>query len=90
VPIISAFYGIVIRMFYKEHEPAHFHAEHSGQQAKFDLGGSLVAGAIRSRRARERIREWAELHRAELETNWENMKAGRPLESIEPLREAKS
>jgi hypothetical protein len=28
VPIISAFFGIVIRMYYKEHEPAHFHAEH--------------------------------------------------------------
>jgi hypothetical protein len=31
MPIISAFYGIMIRMFYKEHEPAHFHAEHGGQ-----------------------------------------------------------
>jgi len=27
MPIISAFFGIVIRMFYREHEPAHFHAE---------------------------------------------------------------
>jgi hypothetical protein len=27
MPIISAFFGIVIRMYYKEHEPAHFHAE---------------------------------------------------------------
>jgi uncharacterized protein DUF4160 len=43
VPIISTFYGIVIRMSYREHEPAHFHAEYSGQQAKFDFGGkSLV------------------------------------------------
>jgi hypothetical protein len=90
VPIISAFFGIVIRMFYKEHEPAHFHAEHAGQQAKFDFSGTLIAGEIRSRKARERIREWAQLHRTELEANWENMKAGRPLESIEPLREGKS
>ena len=34
MPIISTFFGIVIRMFYKEHEPPHFHAEHQGQQAK--------------------------------------------------------
>lgn len=33
MPIIAVFFGIVIRMFYKEHEPAHFHAEHQGQQA---------------------------------------------------------
>jgi hypothetical protein len=89
MPIISAFFGIVIRMFYKEHEPAHFHAEHSGQDAKFDFDGTLVAGEMRSRRARERIQEWARLHRAELEANWESMKAGRALESIEPLAKDK-
>jgi hypothetical protein len=89
MPIISAFFGIVIRMFYQEHEPAHFHAEHSGEQGKFDFRGALIAGEIRSRTARDRIREWAQQHRTELEANWANMKAGRPLESIEPLREGK-
>jgi uncharacterized protein DUF4160 len=43
MPIISAFYGIVIRMFYREHEPPHFHAEHGGHRAKFDFSGTLVA-----------------------------------------------
>jgi hypothetical protein len=85
MPIISAFYGIVIRMFFKEHEPAHFHVEHSGQHAKVDFAGNITAGSINSRKARERIRRWAELHHVELQANWERMKAGRPLESIEPL-----
>ena len=48
MPIIAVFFGIVIRMFYKEHEPAHFHAEYQGQQAKFDFSGSVVAGQIQS------------------------------------------
>ena len=89
MPIISAFFGIVIRMFYREHEPAHFHAEHAGQRAKFDFDGRLVAGEIRASKARDRIRQWAQLHRAQLEVNWEKMKAGQPLESIEPLSEEK-
>jgi len=89
MPIISAFSGIVIRMFYREHEPAHFHAEHAGQQAKFDFGGTLIAGEIRSGKARQRIRQWAQLHGPDLEANWEKMKAGQPLESIEPLSEEK-
>ena len=76
-------------MFYKEHEPPHFHAEHSRQQAKFTFDGDLLAGEIRSRKARERSREWSAQHRAELEANWEKMKAGQPLESIAPLRESK-
>jgi hypothetical protein len=60
MPIISAFFGIVIRMYYKEHEPAHFHAEHAGQQAKFDFSGELIAGEIVSRSALRQIRAWAE------------------------------
>jgi hypothetical protein len=87
MPIISTFYGIVIRMFYKEHEPAHFHVEHGGQYAKVDFAGNITAGEIKSRRARGRIRRWAELHRDELQANGERMKAGRPLESIQPLTE---
>ena len=85
MPEISRFYGIVIQMYYKEHEPAHFHAEHSGQNATFDFDGELIAGEIRSRRARERIRAWARLHRVELAANWEKMKAGQSLEAIKPL-----
>ena len=85
MPIISAFFGIIIRMFYKEHEPAHFHAEFQGQSAKFDLAGKMVAGEIRSRTARRLIREWAVLHRTELQVNWAKMKSGDPMEKIEPL-----
>jgi len=89
MPIISAFFGIVIRMHYKEHEPAHFHAEYAGQQAKFAFDGGLIAGEIDSRRAVRRIRTWAQVHRAELEANWVKMKAGQPLEAIAPLSEKK-
>ena len=86
MPIISVFFGIVIRMFYREHEPAHFHAEHQGQHGKFDLKGKMIAGNIRSRTALRLIREWASLRGRELEADWENMKAGRPLERIQPLQ----
>jgi len=85
VPIISVFFGIIVRMFYREHEPAHFHAEYQGQEAKFDLDGKMIVGNIRSRTARRLIRQWAALHRRELAVNWKNMKAGRPLERVEPL-----
>ena len=48
MPIISVFFGIVVRMFYKEHEPGHFHAEHQGQQGKFDFSGEMTVGNIQS------------------------------------------
>ena len=41
MPIISTFFGIVIRMFYREHEPPHFHADYQGQQGKFNFDGKM-------------------------------------------------
>lgn len=79
------FFGIIIRMHFREHEPAHFHAEYQGQQAKFDFAGELMVGNIYSNTARRLIREWALLHRAELDANWTRMKAGSPLDRIAPL-----
>ncbi|MFQ5899358.1 MAG: DUF4160 domain-containing protein [Candidatus Methylomirabilia bacterium] len=59
MPIISVFFGIMIRMcyFYKAHEPAHFHAEYHGEQGKFDLDGEMIVGNIESGTARHLIRE---------------------------------
>jgi Domain of unknown function (DUF4160) len=85
MPIISAFFGIVVRMFYREHEPAHFHAEYQGQQAKFDFAGKMIAGDMKSKTARRLIKQWAASHRKDLERNWEKMKEGRTLEKIAPL-----
>jgi hypothetical protein len=85
VPVISLFFGIVIRMFYREHGIPHFHAEHQGQQATFTFDGELLAGALQSRTALNLIKEWAIAHRMELEVNWNRAKAGEPLERIAPL-----
>ena len=85
MPTISTFYGIIIRMYYREHEPAHFHAEYQGQQGKFDFSGNLLVGAFRSKTALRLVRDWAQLHRVELEDNWVRMKAGQAFDRIEPL-----
>ena len=65
MPVISIFFGIVIRMHYREDEPGHFHAEHQGQQGKFEFAGEMTVGNIQSRTALRLIREWAVLHRAD-------------------------
>ena len=85
MPVISIVFGIVIRMHYREHEPGHFHAEHQGQQRKFDCSGEMTIGNIQSRTALRVIREWAVLHSAELQAIWERMKSGQPLSRIAPL-----
>jgi len=85
MPIVSVFFGIVIRMFYQEHGVAHFHAEYQGQQATFTLDGEPLAGTLRSRTALRLVKEWAIAHRLQLEANWNRVKAGEALERIAPL-----
>jgi hypothetical protein len=85
MPVISTFFGIVIRMFYREHGVPHFHAEYQGQQASFTLDGDLLAGGVRSRTAQRLIKEWALAHRTELDANWGRVKRGQPVEGIAPL-----
>jgi hypothetical protein len=85
MPVISTFFGIMIRMFFGDHPPPDFHAEYQGEKATFTFNGDLLAGNISSPRARRLIREWAVLHRFELMVNWKNIEQGRPLNRVEPL-----
>lgn len=82
--IISRFNGIIIAMYFNDHNPPHFHAKYSGYEALFDFNGHIIEGDLPSR-AEKFVREWISLHKAELERNWENARSGRPLEYIAPL-----
>lgn len=86
MPAISMFFGIVIKMFYNDHDPVHFHAEYQGMRGKFDLSGNPLAGNLDSRTALRLIKLWARLHENEIRSNWRRMKGGKPLVMIEPLR----
>lgn len=86
MPTISVFFGIIIRMFYRDHNPPHFHAEYQGQNATFDFAGNLLEGEIDSRTAKDLIRRWARLHKVELDQNWENMRKQKAFTRIEPLK----
>ncbi len=84
MPVISSFFGIVIRMFYQEHGIGHFHAEYQGHQATFKFDGSPLAGQM-PRTAKKLVKDWALAHTRELEADWERARLGEPLERIEPL-----
>ena len=49
-----------------------------------DLDGTVIAGSL-PRRAQTLVAEWARLHRAELEANWESARRADELEPLEPL-----
>lgn len=85
MPIISRFFGIIIRMYYNEHNPPHFHAEYQGQNALFDFNGNIIKGSLNSRTATKLVREWIDLHVVELEKDWQLAQEGKDIIKIEPL-----
>jgi hypothetical protein len=85
MPIVSTFFGIIIRMYFDDHNPPHFHAEFQGQEAKFDFDGRILEGEIGSATARKLIRKWAESHQKELSANWTLARNLKPLKQIPPL-----
>ena len=85
MPEICRFLGIVIRMFYNEHEPPHFHAEYHGNKAVFDFNGNVMKGTLISRTATKLVREWIDLRVEELKEDWELARAGKEVKRIAPL-----
>ena len=85
MPEISRFFGIVIRMFYDDHDPPHMHIEYQGKTAKIDFCGNVLRGDLGSRTALKLAREWIDLHAEELRKDWDLAREGKPLEKISPL-----
>ena len=85
MPVISRFFGIIIRMFYDEHNPPHFHAEYQGKKAVFDFRGNILNGNLSSRTATKLVREWTDNHISELEEDWKLAREGKEIKKIEPL-----
>ena len=85
MPEISRFLGIIIRMYFDDHLPSHFHAAYGDQEAIVVIEGpSILAGTLPPR-VIGLILEWATIHRAELAKDWARAQAQQPLEKIEPL-----
>ena len=86
MPRISAFYGVVIYMYWNErdHPVAHFHAYHAGHRASVSVHGKVLAGSLEPR-ALQFVREWADLRQAEILADWERARKNEPLLQIRPL-----
>lgn len=85
MPEVSRFFGIVIRMYYDEHAPPHFHAIYGGDEAQIGIDPIGVLGGKLPRRAISMVIEWAALHQQELMRNWDELRKDHPVAKIKPL-----
>jgi hypothetical protein len=85
MPEISRFFGIVIKMFFDDHRPPHFHAEYAGNAALVDIRTLSAFSGHLPPRAMGLVIEWATLHQQELLADWERAQAQQELQKIAPL-----
>ncbi len=85
MPELCRFYGISIRLNFRDHNPPHFHALYGEHEAVIEINSiSVVEGRLPSR-ARRLVEEWASLHQDELMAAWVRAQCLEPLGRIAPL-----
>ncbi len=84
MPEISRFFGIVIQMYFDDHQPPHFHARYGRYRLEFRFLSDEARGVFPPRALRL-VRAWARRHEVELVANWNSIRAGGEGHSIEPL-----
>ena len=85
MPEICRFLGIIIYMYFNEHNPPHFHAvynEHRASIAIETLG--IVEGKLPSR-VLSLVVEWAQENKQELFENWNALKSTGKFKKLKPL-----
>jgi hypothetical protein len=85
MPELSRFYGIVVKMYYDDHPPPHFHAEYAGREMLVNIVSLVSIHGSLSPRATGMVLEWAAQHQAELLAAWRQVQGHLPLTKIDPL-----
>jgi len=86
VPEICRFYGIVIAMFFDDHEPPHFHVRSGSHRAIIGLDTLDVLRGQLPPRALGLVKEWAAAHVEDLREDRRLARAQQPLKPIDPLQ----
>jgi hypothetical protein len=82
---LSRFYGIVIKIYYREHGVPHFHAIYAEDAAVYSISDLEVMVGGLPPVARGLVEQWAREHQAELAQAWQDARDGRPPRKIPGL-----
>jgi len=85
MPVLSKFYGIVIRMLFVREFTAHFYAYYENSELMIGLAPVRVIQGQAPARVCDLVIEWATQHQYELLTAWNRLAQARQPEPIQPL-----
>ena len=88
MPVLSMFYGIIIRMQCErggKHHIPHIHVIYGDSESVFSLEGEQIDGDIPANK-KKLVEAWIEIHKEDLQANWKLLDEGEPFFKIEPLK----
>jgi len=88
MPELSRFYGIVIKMYFKDtgqHNKPHFHAIYADHEASVGVDGEVLAGSLPVKQLKL-VQAWAVIHEDQLYAAWNLAVAGATPDKIDPLK----
>lgn len=85
MPIISVFFGIVVRVFQGDHNPPHIHVQYGEFEAIFEIkSGKLLDGKLPPR-ARRILLEWLRIRELEVLKSWTDAQEFKAPRKVRPL-----
>lgn len=69
MPVIAVIAGVKIYMYFKDHNPPHFHAKEGSEEEVFDLDGKSLRGGVSPKKSKK-IRNWAKDNKDFLNDQW--------------------
>lgn len=88
MPIVSQFYGIIVRMYYddnKQHNVPHVHVQYAGNKAIYNFQGNCIKGKLPIKQSKM-VEAWIMIHSEELQLLWNIMQKENGFFSIDPLK----
>jgi len=85
MPELSRFLGIIIAMYFNDHNPPHFHVLYNEYDAEIDVKTLAVIDGKLPPRILGLALEWAEIHKSELMENWDSIQNTGNFNKIQPL-----
>ena len=86
MPVLSIFYGIVVYIYWSDHNPPHIHARYAGDEMVVAIMTLEVLEGSLPKRASAMVLEWMREHQGELLAAWDLASQNVPPARISPLR----
>lgn len=70
MPVVVRIDGVVIRMYFQDHNPPHLHGSYGEYEAVFALNGDLLEGTLPKGKVKE-VQKYIDNHQEFLQECWE-------------------